>query len=82
MSSARASTASSRAGRLLALACFLVSGGCGLAYEIVWVRQLTLVAGATTPAVSIVLAVFMGGLALGARLLGPRADRSRNPLKL
>jgi spermidine synthase len=68
--------------RVVAFVCFLVSGACGLTYEIVWVRQLTLVAGATTPAVSTVLAVFMGGLALGARLFGGRADRSRNALKL
>jgi spermidine synthase len=71
-----------RAARFLVLVCFLTSGACGLTYEIVWVRQLTLVAGATTPAVSIVLAVFMGGLALGARIFGALADRSRNPLKL
>lgn len=71
-----------RAAHALALACFFVSGACGLAYEIVWVRQLTLVAGATTPAVSTVLAVFMGGLALGAHLFGRWADRSPNLLRL
>jgi spermidine synthase len=71
-----------RAVRLLALVLFLLSGACGLAYEIVWVRQLTLVAGATTPAVSTVLAVFMGGLALGARGFGRYVDRSSNPLRL
>ncbi len=81
-SGARGAGGPPRAVRLLALACFLVSGACSLAYEIVWVRQLTLIAGATTPAVSTVLAVFMGGLALGARCFGGRADRSRNPLTL
>jgi len=54
-----------------------LSGACALGYEIIWTRQLTLLAGTTTAAVSTVLAVFMGGLALGARLLGPLADRSR-----
>lgn len=56
---------------------FFLSGACALAYEIIWTRQLTLLAGTTTAAVSTVLAVFMGGLALGARLLGPLADRGR-----
>ncbi len=74
--------AQAQAVRFLALLLFLLSGACGLAYEIVWVRQLTLVAGATTPAVSTVLAVFMGGLALGARWFGRYADRSANPLRL
>jgi hypothetical protein len=32
--------------------------------------------------VSLVLAVFMGGLALGARLLGGWGDRTRSPLRL
>jgi len=56
---------------------FLLSGLSALTYEIVWTRQLTLLSGATTPAVSTVLAVFIGGLALGAWLFGPLADRGR-----
>ncbi len=52
-----------------------LSGAAGLIYEIVWMREFTLVLGASTYAVTIVLAVFMGGLGLGAWLLGKRADR-------
>ncbi|MCX6894973.1 MAG: fused MFS/spermidine synthase, partial [Verrucomicrobia bacterium] len=70
-----------RATRLIVYAFFLLSGVSALTYEIVWTRQLTLIAGATTPAVSTVLAVFMGGLALGAWLFGPIADRSRALLR-
>ena len=66
-----------RATRLVIHVFFLLSGASALTYEIVWTRQLTLIAGATTPAVSTVLAVFMGGLALGAWLFGPVADHSR-----
>lgn len=52
----------------------------GLIYQVVWSRMLTLVFGATTAAVSTVLAVFMGGLALGARIAGRRADAVVRPL--
>ncbi|MBI5381588.1 MAG: fused MFS/spermidine synthase [Opitutae bacterium] len=60
---------------------FLLSGASALTYQIVWTRQLALVAGATTPAVSTALAVFMGGLALGAWWFGRIADRSRALLR-
>jgi len=64
-------------------ACFLfVSGACALVYQVVWVRQLLLIVGSTTAAVSTVLSVFMTGLGLGAWLFGAAADRSRTPLRL
>ncbi len=58
------------------------SGACALIYQVVWVRQLLLIVGTTTGAVSTVLCVFMAGLGLGAWLFGSAADRSRAPLKL
>ena len=61
--------------------CFFTSGATGLVFEIVWTRQLTLVFGSTTLAISTVLTAFMGGLALGSHLLGKRADRVRDPLR-
>lgn len=67
-----------RAGAVLAL--FTLSGFCGLAYELVWTKKLSLIFGVTSGAITTVLAAFMGGLALGSALLGPRADRSRRPL--
>ncbi len=60
---------------------FLLSGGCGLVYQVLWVRRLTLIFGATTYAMATVLAVFMGGLALGSALARTRADRVPSPLK-
>jgi spermidine synthase len=61
--------------------CFIVSGATGLIYEVLWARMLGLVFGATTLAVSTVLAAFMGGLALGSALAGKLAARLRKPLK-
>jgi len=61
---------------------FFISGVCGLIYEVVWGRMLTLVMGHTVFATSTVLAAFMGGLALGSLLLGRLADRYRHPLIL
>src|ERR1043165_1135364 len=60
--------------------CFILSGATGLIYEVLWARMLGLVFGATTLAVSTVLAAFMGGLALGSALAGKLAHRSTKPL--
>src|SRR5215213_3303856 len=60
--------------------CFVLSGATGLIYEVLWARMLGLVFGATTLAVSTVLAAFMGGLALGSALAGRLASRIRKPL--
>src|SRR3989454_4479700 len=45
---------------------FIVSGFCSLIYEVVWLRLAMAAFGVTTPLVSIVLSVFMAGLALGS----------------
>jgi spermidine synthase len=60
--------------------CFILSGATGLIYEVLWARMLGLVFGATTLAVSTVLAAFMGGLALGSALAGKLAHRIKRPL--
>src|SRR2546426_12356502 len=60
--------------------CFVFSGATGLIYEVLWARMLGLVFGATTLAVSTVLAAFMGGLALGSALAGPVAARGTRTL--
>lgn len=61
---------------------FTVSGACGLIYQVAWTRLLGHVFGTTVYAVTTVLTVFLGGLALGAYWLGRRADRSSRPLRL
>src|SRR5437879_10309374 len=74
-----ATTYSPRALSLVAI-CFLFSGATGLIYEVLWARMLGLVFGATTLAVSAVLAAFMGGLALGSALAARLAPRIVKPL--
>ncbi len=61
---------------------FVVSGFAALVLETVLLRQLALLFGNSARATSLVLAAFMGGLALGAWWFGARVDRSDNPLKL
>src|SRR5918997_1678287 len=62
--------------------CFILSGATGLIYEILWARMLGLVFGATTFAISAVLAAFMGGLALGSAWAGKLAARIERPLRV
>src|SRR6186713_2078750 len=71
---------SKRIGPLLAV--FFLSGATALVYEVLWTRQLSLIFGVTTYAVSAVLATYMGGLALGSFLMGRVVDRVRSPLML
>ncbi|MFC1731531.1 fused MFS/spermidine synthase [candidate division KSB1 bacterium] len=68
----------SYSGILLVL--FTISGACGLAYEVVWSRQLTLFFGISTYSTMTVLAVFMVGLSAGSYLFGKIIDSRRNPL--
>ncbi|HEY1662352.1 MAG TPA: fused MFS/spermidine synthase [Verrucomicrobiae bacterium] len=61
---------------------FFCSGATALIYEVIWSKYLTLLFGSTIEAQTVVLAVFMGGLALGNKLFGRMADRKQNPLIL
>jgi spermidine synthase len=60
---------------------FVLSGVSGLIYQVVWARQLTLVFGATSPAITTVLASFMLGLALGSQAAGRLARRWGDPVR-
>ena len=77
---ALAQTYSPRTLKLIAI-CFVLSGATGLIYEVLWARMLGLVFGATTVAISAVLAAFMGGLALGSVLAGRFGVRIRRPVR-
>ncbi len=54
---------------------FFLSGLCGLVYQVVWSRQMFLVFGSTTHAISTVIGIFMFGLALGSYLCGKVINR-------
>jgi spermidine synthase len=64
------------------LAIFILSGAAGLIYEVVWARQLVLVFGNTTQAVSAILTGFFGGIAIGSVIGGRIADRARRALRM
>ena len=61
---------------------FFLSGATGLVYELLWVRVLYQTFGSTIQSVTTVVAAYMGGLGLGAWLLGRRADRHETPAAL
>src|SRR5262245_58697901 len=64
------------------LACFTLSGATGLIYQNVWTRLLILVFGSATAATATILAVFMGGLALGSAGAGRIAGRWAGPVRV
>lgn len=67
-----------------AVACvlFVLSGACGLAYEVVWSKYLGLVLGNSVLVHTAVLGTFMGGMAAGSLWLGRRSGKSTAPLKI
>lgn len=73
---------SGRKEKALILLFLLLSGSCGLVYEILWMKMLTLVIGNTVFAVTTVLTAFMGGLALGSFLAGRLVERIKKPLRI
>src|SRR5919197_5373876 len=68
--------------RAIVLAIFVLSGAAGLIYEVVWSRQLVLVFGNTTQAVSAILTGFFGGMAIGSFVGGRIADRVPSQLRM
>jgi spermidine synthase len=60
---------------------FFCSGATALIYEVVWSKYLSQMFGSTIYAQTVVLAVFMGGLALGNRWFGAKTDRLQRPVR-
>jgi spermidine synthase len=72
----------SRPNRSVLPYCLFVSGAAALIYEIVWLRQISLVMGHTVYALSAVLTAFLGGLALGADVGGRWVQRRGASIRL
>lgn len=66
---------------LLLSGLLVFSGACALVFQLVWIRELRLIFGATTSASGAVMAIFMAGLGIGNALFGRIVDRLSNPLR-
>ncbi len=66
--------------RSILLFAFLCSGAAGLVYELVWSRYLALFVGHSAVAQILVIAMFLGGMSVGAVAVGRRSRRVRRPL--
>ena len=64
------------------LGLFIVSGAAGLIYQVVWSRELVLLFGNTSQAISTIVTAFLFGLGTGAFVGGRLAAGHRNPLRL
>ncbi|WP_020192479.1 fused MFS/spermidine synthase [Pseudomonas putida] len=67
---------------LMPAALLFISGGAALIYQVLWVKQLSLVVGVEVYAITAGISAFFAGLAMGGLLFGRWADRLRHPVKL
>jgi len=58
------------------------SGATALVYEVLWLRQLSLLFGSTAASAAICLAAFFAGMSLGQAVAASRCSRAENPLWL
>lgn len=58
-----------------------LSGFACLIYQILWMRQVSLLLGNTSHAAALTLAVFFGGLSLGGGFWGKRCGKNSRPLR-
>jgi len=59
-----------------------ISGAAALVYQVVWIKQLSLVVGVEVYAITTGISAFFAGLALGGWLFGRWADRLQQPVLL
>ncbi|BBH45657.1 hypothetical protein KU43P_21340 [Pseudomonas sp. KU43P] len=67
---------------LLPATLLFLSGAAGLVYQVLWIKQLSLVVGVEVHAVATGISAFFAGLALGGLLFGRWADRLQRPVLL
>jgi spermidine synthase len=71
-----------RGNTLIVILFFVFSGIASLIYQVAWFKQLSYFLGNSTYSQSVVLATFMGGLAIGAWFWGKKVDSTKNPLRI
>lgn len=59
-----------------------LSGAASFAYEIIWIRMLSMAVGSTMHAFELMLASFIAGIALGGLWVRKHADGTESPLRL
>lgn len=59
-----------------------LSGAASFAYEIIWIRMLSMAVGSTMHAFELMLASFIAGIALGGLWVRRHADSTASPLRL
>lgn len=59
-----------------------LSGAASFAYEIIWIRMLSMAVGSTMHAFELMLASFIAGIAFGGLWVRKRADSTESPLRL
>lgn len=57
------------------------SGVAALIFQVLWIKQLSLVVGVEVYAITVAVSAFFGGLALGGLVLGRWADRMDRPVR-
>src|SRR5215813_2692692 len=69
-------------GALTLAGLLFASGAAALVYQLLWVKQLSLVVGIDVYAVTTAVAAFFAGLAVGGLQFGRHVDRIARPLRL
>ncbi len=65
------------------IGCLLAgSGAAALIFQVLWIKQLSLVVGVDVYAITTGVSAFFGGLAIGSLVFGRRADQVKRPLML
>lgn len=67
---------------LVSLLLVFASGASALIFQVLWVKQLSLVVGVDIHAITIAVSGFFAGLAVGGWLFGARAELSSQPMRL
>ena len=71
-----------KSGSFAFAALLFCSGAAALVYQVLWIKQLSLVVGIEVYSIAVAVSAFFAGLALGSFIIGRWADRLERPLLL